>query len=570
MLDVTQLGESDLDTLTAIRNISEISFRIPRDRSSAGKRRKARKLLEKKCRNQFSALPTKIAEHLNSLTDEEFFDFLKTCFNERLRRYRTERESGFEKLARFGEKVRLAAIEVTENDTPSLEYRDGTVTIMVNEGAFYIRLKLHGVTEFTEDFNIENLYLAKFDYDEETGKYLFVSDDIDGTIRFAFTEAEAEFLPYDALGVRAISSSPWRTLSVACGRILRKVELAPELLCEREKELLPLIREISTLIFAEEDIKFDNLRAIAKKHGFKKIEKALSKIERKKNFKRKFDGTRILRKKLKHISNIKMWRELYDIIAESQKDYPKATDIVLDVDEVTAVRERVTKIFYDRGYSGVYPCFTKPLKPRKFLCFLSHGMHYIAFGEKRMQARVYFSESTIGIPTLRVCSGTVFYRKNEFVDDFFSFAFDARGRRYYAGSNITEFKSDNEELEKVVNIAAKKAEFEQLTKDEKEIDKRVPYHTHYPISLRTDWKLLLFIILFCTVVGGGLFFIGMTMFSFLIEMIPQGFTAESISEFIKTFPLLYLAAMSFLGFGGLCGLILSVLLYVRGRFTRIR
>ena len=570
MLDVTQLGEADLDTLTAIHTISECSPRISRYRSSDRKRRRARRLLKKKCRNQFSALPNEIAEHLSSLTDEEFFDFLQTCFNERLRRYRAERDSEFERLAVFGEKVRLAAVEATDNDTPSLEYRDGTVTITVNEGAFYIRLKLHGVTEFTEDFNIENIFFAKFDYDEETGKYLFVSDDIDSTIRFAFTEAEAEFLPYDALGVRAISSSPWPTLSVACGCILHKSMLVPELLCEREKELLPLIREISTLIFAEEDIKFDNLRAIAKKHGLKKIEKALSKIEKKKSFKRRFDGTRMLPKRLNHISNIKMWREIYDMIAESQKDYPKAVDIVFDVDEVTSVRERVTKILYDRGYSGVYPCFTKPLKPRKFLCFLSHGMHYISLGEKRMQARIHFAESSDEIPMLRACSGTVFYRKNELVDDFFSFAFDARGRRYYAGSNITEFKSDNEELEKVVNIAAKKAEFEQLTKEEKARDKKPRYPTHYQISLKNDWKLFLFIILFSIVVGGGLFFIGMTLFSFLIEVILQGFTAEAISEFFKMDSLLYFAAMSFLGFGGLFGLILSVVLYVMSRFTRIR
>lgn len=558
MLDVTQLGENEL---------LELSFLYDTSTGKSASIRKARRTARIKA-DRFSH---ELIEYIKSCTDAELFAFLGECSAEARMRYREKRERATEKFASFDERVRFAALELWEGHTlQRMSYSDGVATITIDDGAFYIYLRLYGVTEFCEDFEYKYLYYVDFGYDETKDEYYSAvgSEDFD-ELRFTFTDAKAEYESYNPLAGCFVNESPWFNLSRVCCEILNKADSVPELLSDKEKEHLPLIREVGNLSFATEDRSFPTLRALALKHDLRSTEKLFAKFE--KALRGRADRIRKkLFRKMNRISHVKMWREIYDMINEAESDYPTPTECTLDTAEVSAVRERVTEILYDRGYSGVYPCFTKPLKPRKFLCFLSHGMHYIAFGEKRMQARVYFAESTIGIPTLRVCSGTVFYRKNEFVDDFFSFAFDARGRRYYAGSNITEFKSDNEELEKVVNIAAKKAEFEQLTKDEKEIDKRVPYNTHYPISLRTDWKLLLFIILFCTVVGGGLFFIGMTLFSFLIEVIPQGFTAESISEFIKTFPLLYLAAMSFLGFGGLSGLILSVLLYVMGRFTRIR
>ena len=251
MFDVTRLCESDLDILTKINNAAVHYFRTPKDRSSASKQRRVRKLVEKKYTKEFSALSAEIATHINTLTDEEFFDFLKAGHNERLKRYRAEDEGDLEKLSVFGDKVLLAAAELTRILEFSLEYSDGTLAIMVNEGAFYIRLKLHGVTEFTDDFKIENAYFAKFDYNKETGKYILTADSGDGTVSFSFNNAEAKFLPCSSLRMGQSLDTPWTELSFACYRILHKSELAPELMNDKEKALLPLIREVSSLVFAK-------------------------------------------------------------------------------------------------------------------------------------------------------------------------------------------------------------------------------------------------------------------------------------------------------------------------------
>lgn len=540
MLDVTQLGENEL---------IELSFLYDTSTGKSASIRKTRRTARIKA-DRFSH---ELIEYIKSCTDAELFAFLGECSAEARMRYREKRERAAEKFASFGERVRFAVLELWEGHTlRRMSYSDGVATITIDDGAFYIYLRLYGVTEFCEDFEYKYLYYVDFGYDETKDEYYFVtgSEDFD-ELRFTFTDAKAEYESYNPLAGCFVNESPWFNLSRVCCEILNKADSVPELLSDKEKEHLPLIREVGNLSFATEDRSFPTLRALALKYDLRSTEKLLAKFE--KALRGRADRIRKkLFRKMKGISHIKMWREIYEMINEAESDYPTPTECALDPAEVSAVRERVTKILYDRGYSGVYPCFTKPLKPRKFLCFESHGGIYFALFEKKIQSRVCFSETAGGTPLLFVNSGTVFFRKNEVVDDFFSFEFNARGKRYFACSRFTDFRSDNDELEKVVTIAAKKAEFEKLSDAEKK---------HDSAKYGSTWYLFLVIMLISIFIGGGLFFIGMGLISMLASFIAiaLGWTTVTFAEFFADFPWLEFAALSFLGFGGIFGLIFGLI-----------
>ncbi len=542
MLDVKQLGGNEL---------IELSFLYDTSTGKSGSIRNARRTALIKA-DRFSH---ELNEHIKSCTDAELFAFLVECSAEARKRYREERERATEKFASFGERVRFAARELWSGHTlQRMSYSDGVATITIDDGAFYISLRLYGVTEFCENFEYKYLYYVDFGYDETKDEYYFVvgSEEFD-ELRFTFTDAEAEYESYNPLAGCSVNESPWFALSRVCNEILNKADSVPELISDKEKELLPLIREVGNLSFATEDRSFPILRDLALKYGLRSTEKLLAKFE--KALRGRSDRIRKkLFRKMNCISHVEMWREIYDMINEAESDYPTPTECTLDPAEVSAVRERVTEILYDRGYSGVYPCFTKPLKPRKFLCFESHGELYLALFEKKIQSRVCFSETAGGTPLLFVNSGTVFFRKNEVVDDFFSYAFNARGKRYFVCSRFTDFRSDNDELEKVVSIAAKKAEFEKLTKDEK---------LFYDFGISFPWWSIPLAIL----VGGGFFFIGMSLICLLatIIVIALGWTTVTFAEFFVDFPWLELSVLSFLGFGGIFGLIMSVLFCILKR-----
>jgi len=104
-----------------------------------------------------------------------------------------------------------------------------------------------------------------------------------------------------------------------------------------------------------------------------------------------------------------------------------------------------------------------------------------------------------------------------------------------------------------VNIAAKKAEFEKLSDAEKK---------HAYGKYGSTWNLFIFIMFFSIFIGGGLFFIGMGLISMLASFIAiaLGWTTVTFAEFFVDFPWLEFAVLSFLGFGGIFGLIFGLIM----------
>lgn len=248
---------------------------------------------------------------------------------------------------------------------------------------------------------------------------------------------------------------PWQCLA-DCGReLLHKAEMAEELLNDRERAILPMLRELGmvTGYGSDEDISgFDHLRA----RFTPELHPYLDQMERsKKNWKKYRKSADQLLNRLNRIEYLPLWKKIRDEIAATQTEYPASVQVSPEV-----VRKNEAWL-HSRGYSGCYPEFVRTGTIERSRLLKSHGTY--RWVRKGTPAVFHIRVLELNMGQLQFLCGTELLPDGEQRLGFDSCGFDAKGGCFLRDVTWTE----GDDLDCKLHLAAKKAELRKLTRQEK-------------------------------------------------------------------------------------------------------
>ncbi len=437
---------------------------------------------------------------------------------------------------------------------PTIEVCGNDVKVCVDKSPSYketlILKNVDSVPEINQSQCFRNMefYYSEFDstYNIDGEIENYITDEV-LPFSLSFEDATAEVQVFNGCRSITILDNPWDYLGRICYGIYSKASLPCECLGSKEKALLPLIAELASFdhwlfIPADAPEKYNEMKALARKHGHRKVEAALERLESTttgtpKYYKLYSKLTALLSQR-KHAS---MWRDIYDRIAESQEEYPSSIEQRFSSEELTKTRAEIQSLMEAKGYIGTYPDFVKDGCLRGPCLERSYNLTYIVAMEKHAEFHIHCIETVdeddcLGIQLL---CGTAFLKKNEAEAgvDIYDCLFNAGGRRlfrtvYYSG-----------DLEEAVTIATKKAECVKLNEEE-----RKAFYGTGTNGWSTFWWLFL--------VAGGMCGISFTLIAMLLC---TGLTLafgmlSSIPEMLSTIPWGLILAICWVGSGGALGL----------------
>lgn len=279
-------------------------------------------------------------------------------------------------------------------------------------------------------------------------------------VRLRFSDAETTF---GNLRLEPVVryGRPWQCLA-DCGReLLHKAQMAEALLNDRERAILPMLRELGmvTGYGSDEAISgFDHLRA----RFTPELHPYLDQMERsKKNWKKYRKSADQLLNRLNRIEYLPLWKKIRDEIADTQTEYPASTQVLPEV-----VR-KIEAGLHSRGYSGCYPEFVKMGTIERSREMRSHDT--CKWVRKGTPAVFHIRVVELNMGQLQFLCGTELLADGEQSLGFDSCGFDAKGRRFLRDVTWTE----GDDLDRRLHLAAKKAELRKLTRQEKDFGELV-------------------------------------------------------------------------------------------------
>lgn len=274
-------------------------------------------------------------------------------------------------------------------------------------------------------------------------------------VHIRFSDAETTFgnlrlKPVDRYG------RPWQCLA-DCGReLLHKAEMAGELLNDRERAILPMLRELGmvTGYGSDEDISgFDHLRA----RFTPELHPYLDQMEHStKNWKKYRKSADQLLNRLNRVEYLTLWKKIRDEIAATQTDYPAISQVSPEV--VRHIEEGLHR----RGYSGCYPEFVKTGTIERSRVLKSHGTY--RWARKGSPAVFHIRVVELNMGQLQFLCGTELLPDGAQSLGFDSCGFDAKRGCFLRDVTWTE----GDDLDRKLHLAAKKAELRRLTRKEKD------------------------------------------------------------------------------------------------------
>ena len=274
-------------------------------------------------------------------------------------------------------------------------------------------------------------------------------------VQLRFSDAETTFgnlrlEPVDRYG------RPWQCLA-DCGReLLHKAEMAGELLNDRERAILPMLRELGmvTGYGSDEDISgFDHLRA----RFTPELHPYLDQMERSaKNWKKYRKSADQLLNRLNRVEYLPLWKKIRDEIADTQTDYPAISQVSSEV-----VRQ-IEDGLHSRGYSGSYPEFVKTGTIERSRVLKSHGTY--RWVRKGTPGVFHIRVAELNMGQLQFLCGTELLPDGGQSLGFDSCGFGGKGRRFLRDVTWTE----GDDLDGKLHRAAKKAELRKLSRKEKD------------------------------------------------------------------------------------------------------
>lgn len=533
-MDVSKIDITFIELFDLSYTIAKDVFEVEAIDASAKMKKKIRKWIEKTYITG-GDFPENVMRYIGKeVSDEDFIEFIKAC-HDQVELTATQKKQLFDQSSvDFTEEVRAAIRAVIEEEVFYGNVRKVGKDAQLNVG-------------YTSDYdrtltlvNASGLPEGSFDYlsfadgslikqDDEyilSGNAENYDDDSSTSFSIRFTDAKVDVTLFQT-SEQIFTETPWANLAIIAGNILSKHLFLPgDHLNDREKELLPLIEEISALgywMFILNESKtadFSQLKSYVVRFGYSELLPVFENLE--KNFSDDKKKNRIIRKLTSKLNTQKyepLWRELYNTISKTQEEYPTRAIALCPTELLNETRSNIQKLMESHGYSGTYPDFIKKGTTRGIRLVESYGMSYFVGAKKNAAYHIHCTEDYIGDQlTVEFICGTEILRKDETAGDIYSCMFDAEGRRLFKTvsyqSNYINPDEDEEcesqNLEQRVQIAVKKAELKKLTKEEQKelLDFDFPY-----------WKLFLFVFVFMGGLFGFFITIGFMLMAVLIGLI---------------------------------------------------
>lgn len=387
------------------------------------------------------------------------------------------------------------------------------------------------------------------------GEVEYFEDESTKSFTLEFVDAEIKINLYNAVNCAAVSD-PWHYLCSIASVLLDKNHLPYKYLNDKEKDLLPLAKEIHKLCYwlyipeKYDAFSFDVLKKYIEKHGYAEVLLLLEKLEKRVAHGKSYEN--LLRKIASTLNKQKyepLWRELYGLFIDSQAEYPSRAEILCPKELLIKTRDDTQKLMEQQGFSGKYPDFQKCISLQGLRLQDSYDKSYFIPNEKTVICRIKCIENYYDnyLNVQFVCT-TEFVRDNKPAKDIYSCLFDCGGKRLfstvrYDSENVYD-EEETPDLAQIVEIATKTAELKKLTRQER---------SHIMNPNFPSWKLfcLIFIVL------GGLFGVFMTIGFMLIELLVALIFGE-IHEFPSLFmstPWWMILAFCWASFGGIMGVI---------------
>ena len=428
---------------------------------------------------------------------------------------------------------------------------DGHLKLKVSEGASCIRyLTLYdasGVPEGADVLDFESLTksggeyrLTGEDWNEETEEL--------NSFTICFSHAAVEMMPCRADRI-FFENAPWRQLADMGTRIMEKYNISEQLLNDGEKELLPLLAELSKLDYQQEmpapwnGTGFPKLKSFVQASGYPELLCAFERVE--KNFSNPRCFQRLFAK-LERAKYEPLFRTLWNTICSTQKNYSTASQIEMPRSKLQEACSRVTKIMEQLGYCGTYPDFYKIGVVNGLHLVSRHGADYFICGKKRAAFHIHFEELLGSKLQLMLYCGTQLLKENQTPGDILSCMFDARGRTY-SKSLLCEAEEPGR-LETIIPIADKLIRLKKLTREERDhIDEvKVPSIVWF---------------LGCLILGGFCFSVLFIPLMMGLDALPFWLAGEP--AVLSDVPWLQLFFATWLGFGSLTGALMALINYLK-------
>lgn len=360
-------------------------------------------------------------------------------------------------------------------------------------------------------------------------------------IVFKFKNAKIEIISYNATETTTpFPGSPFGMLSMISSEIIEKNKTSSDNLNQKEKDLLPLLEEISDLSMYD-DFKrktYPLIKELATNIAPSKFVELVEELE---NAILQHDKlSKILHKIYRETQKPEyepLWRKLFNLIADSQNEYPKKADALLPKDYIDKLRTEITSLMHQNGYIGNYPDFSKVTDLKSIRTADCHGEPFTIFNEKnaKLYIRCIEDVSVTGKISILILTGTALNKKDVNTIDAYSCLFYKRGKLFNNSVSWNDFNESEFSIQQIVNIAFKKSELKKLTKEERKAD----------ISLGNGCLPLY---LGMGVAFGGLFTILFAIFIFFFIWLIEDL--NSALEIIKIAPWW----LCFLASGGLFGI----------------
>lgn len=515
-MDLKQIDRNNIEIFGNAYSIACDRYEEKPEMLSAGKQKKLRRFIERNL--DMDEYPERVLQYIGKeVSDADFHAFMKACYEE-VQENGTERKQRFDRFSEgLDEEVKSAIWCLIEQSifTPEIRRVGNDVEIDVEFGEGYERTLILKDAENVPEGKWDTFCFA------DSGGLLPDGNGykLVGTAeKFETEEATLFAIRFSGAAVRVsvyradeavFFLSPWYHLHMIGNVILEKAKIPGEYLNEKEKALLPLLREIRTLTdwyVAEHDVytlELPHLKKYALDCGLVKLaEESEAKEGTFVSSKQRSRAVEKLHAVFNMERNEALWRRIFDEVRESQAAYPSCA-YVHAPDILEEKRREITEQLAAHGYSGTYPDFIKIAPIRGVHLAESYNMSYFVGPEKCAARHIHCTEVWFNDHVMiEFLCGTQLLRKNKVPGDIWSCLFNAKGRRYY---NTISYECDytdedgtvcSQDLNERTTIAVKKAELRRLTKAERKAAGDV-----------SGW--ILFLLVF--IIMGGLFGLAMTL-----------------------------------------------------------
>ena len=546
MPEVTTIEWKHLSVLAGMALTVRYSFS---DLTSERKQRKACKWLSKQFGKQISALPNDLRSILSpENSDQSVLDFLRACREECDLRIKENRTPQALILAPLGEEVQRAVHDLQEEDCGvGIEHlEDGRIALVVDDSSAWRRSIILENAVLSPQCSDWRYWGEMPEVTREGDTYILRSLGADKDMDvLCFTGAYVEVTSYNCTCEQFFVNNPWDCLHALAWCIKTKAAFPGDHCNDREKTLLPLLKEIMMIGIKDPEHTYPLLTQLAREVGCDPLK--VEKTARTWNQKNWNQVSRVLCGKEWE----PLWREVYRRICHSQEGYPVRVEQCCKAEDLQKTRSALEEYFHSQGFSGQYPDFVKTGPISGVHLEESYDLVYFVANEK--DASMYIScVETLGLQdrvAVQFICGIALKEKGREPLDLVSCQFDRKGRTYFRWVRDYDsfYTQEDQPLERILHfarIAVKKVQLEKLTKEEK---------SHYSFGaaegLAWFWIWLL--------VGGGLFAAAMVAAFWVMGAVVMALFGygDQIIPALSSVPWHYMLAFCWIGFGLPMGII---------------